>query len=72
MSCNYKTLNQTGKPEKNPPTQVLPTYGGPGFDYGVPKCPQGFMTLSTAYGSSRNNCNGQYVQKLCGNGSRKK
>jgi hypothetical protein len=66
--CNYKNLKQTGKVEKNATTEVLPTYGGTGFDFGAPSCPDGYKKLSTAYGASRNNCNGQYVQKLCGGG----
>ena len=68
-TCNYKTLNQTGKMDPTHSSIVMtPQWGAPGYDLGAPNCKTGgFGTLATAYNNNGNGCNnGHFVQGLCG------
>ena len=48
---------------------IVPNYGAPGYDtltHGrkTPTC-SGFFNITSAYGANANNCNTQFVQRLC-------
>ena len=67
-SCNYKTLNRTGRFDPNH-ASVIKNSVGPGYDLGKTNCSAGgFGTLGTAYSNNGNGCrSGRFVQRLCGN-----
>ena len=69
MSCNFKTLTETGRLDPTHSNiQVTPVWGGPGYDLGKPDCRTGgYGTLTTAYNNNGNGCNnGNFVTGLCG------
>lgn len=48
---------------------VVPTYGAPGYNTlthgnAAPSC-SGFFNIGNAYGKGANNCNTQFVKRLC-------
>ena len=47
---------------------VVPNYSVPGYDaltHNAPPSCSGFFNITSAYGQGANNCNTQYVKKLC-------
>ena len=66
-SCNYKTLQRTGKLDLNH-ANVIRNSIGPGFDLRKTNSNKGgFSTLGKAYRNNGNACgSGKFLTKLCG------